>query len=342
MADLPAFRLTTAYPYCDTGVDLAGPLIVRSGRKPIKVWLVLFTCLRIRSIHVDIVKKLQTDALLDTLIRFHALHDGVKRFLSDNGTNLRGADNLLRAMMDEWKAVADPWLTTKRVSWDFIPPHTPWAGGTWERLIRSFKKVLKALVNEDMDIERFRTLVIVATGIINRRPLTRVSSDPRDPRPLTPMTFLSPGAVLTASSDIIPTTPLSGSRLRRSQDSLRPLLESLWKRWRTEYVADLQRRHKWLARRRNLQVGDLLLMVDELAPREFWPLAIIVKTFPDDLGNVRRLLLRNSAGKEVERDVRKVVLLEREGEGETVVEETRRTVGEKTNSPPRRNLRPRK
>ena len=87
-----------------------------------------------------------------------------------------------------------------------------------------------------------------------------------------------------------------------------------------DYIAVLQRRQKWINKSRNIQQGDLVLVIDELSPREHWPLAIVTKVHPGEDGLVRRINLRTSARKELERDVRKVVLLEREGEDETVVE----------------------
>ena len=142
-----------------------------------------------------------------------------------------------------------------------------------------------------MEIGKFRTLMCVTFGIVNRRPLTRPSSDLKDIRPL-----------------------------RRSHDTLRPIIDDLWKRFRSEYVSELQRRTKWISTQRNLAKGDLVLVIDELFPREQWPMAVIMDTFPSDDGLVRRVLVKTVSQKILERDVRKIVLLEREGEGEKVEE----------------------
>ena len=66
--------------------------------------------------------------------------------------------------------------------------------------------------------------------------------------------------------------------------------------------------------------NDLVLMTDETAPREHWPLALITHAFPDEQGIVRRVRITTSTGKDFERDVRNLVLLEREGEGEVARE----------------------
>ena len=176
------------------------------------------------------------------------------------------------------------------------------------------------MVHGEMHYEHLHTLVIVAAGILNRRPVARASGDSRDFSVLTPLHFILPSKVVTSSSDILPATPLAGTQLRRSHDQLRPLLDSFWKRFKNEYIPHLQRRTKWLSRHRNLAKGDLVLVVDELFPREKWPLAIITDVFPSSDGLVRRVRVLTSAKKELERDVRKIVLLEREGEGDSVEE----------------------
>ena len=63
-----------------------------------------------------------------------------------------------------------------------------------------------------------------------------------------------------------------------------------------------------------------MLVIDELFPREKWPLAIITDVYPSNDGLVRRVRVLTAAKKELERDVRKIVLLEREGEGERAEE----------------------
>ena len=179
-----------------------------------------------------------------------------------------------------------------------------------------------------MQYDEFRTAVAVAAGIMNRRPLTRFSTDPKDLRAISPMTFLAPGSIVYSSNSVLPATPLSGSLLRRSKDSLRPIMDSLWKRWRLEYVSILQKRTKWITQHRNLQPNDLVLMTDETAPREYWPLALVTHAFPDEQGIVRRVRITTSTGKDFERDIRNLVLLEREGEGE-VARESRDAVPSK-------------
>ena len=60
-------------------------------------------------------------------------------------------------------------------------------GGPWERMIRSVRQILKALLKEQgVCDEVLSTVLTEATNILNSRPLTRNSDDPMDEEPLTP------------------------------------------------------------------------------------------------------------------------------------------------------------
>ena len=49
------------------------------------------------------------------------------------------------------------------------------------------------------------------------------------------------------------------------------LADIFWMRWLHEYLLTLQERQKWHITSRNLQVGDVVLMMEENSPRCHWP-----------------------------------------------------------------------
>ena len=212
MANLPAFRLNVAEVFADTAVDLMGPLTVKSGRKGMKVWIVLFCCLRVRAIYLDIAKSLESKEFIEILQRFHAFYPTLKHLVSDQGTNLMGARNTLAHMNEDWKSDIHHFLAPQGIEWSVIPPHAASMGGAWERLVGLVKRVLHSMVHGEMHFEHLRTLVIVAAGILNRRPLVRPSGDSSDFSPLTPMHFIHPSHVVVSSSDVLPAVPLSGTQ----------------------------------------------------------------------------------------------------------------------------------
>ena len=52
-------------------------------------------------------------------------------------------------------------------------------------------------------------------------------------------------------------------------------------------VQNLQERVKWNRARRNFEKGDLVLIVDDRAPRNDWNMARVVDVHPDSNGQVR-------------------------------------------------------
>ena len=59
-------------------------------------------------------------------------------------------------------------------------------GGVWERQIRSVRRILSTIMTEQVPTsEMLTTLLVIAEGIINNRPLTPASDDPNDLEPLT-------------------------------------------------------------------------------------------------------------------------------------------------------------
>ena len=95
---------------------------------------------------------------------------------------------------------------------------------------------------------------------------------------------------------------------RRRWRQVQYLADIFWKRWTKEYLPLLQSRQKWLRPRRNLSVGDVVLVAVENSHRNSWPLGKIVEVFPDKKGLVRRAKVKVKSGI-IERPVDKLCLI---------------------------------
>ena len=71
----------------------------------------------------------------------------------------------------------------------------------------------------------------------------------------------------------------------------------------------LHQRHKWLEVKPNLQVGSLVLIMDEKVPRGAWPLGLVLETNVGRDGLVRSARLKTKTSVLV-RPISKLVLLE--------------------------------
>ena len=90
--------------------------------------------------------------------------------------------------MQQWnQAQIQEYLLQHDVKWIFNPPAASHHGGAWERCIRTVRKVMKALLKEQvLDDEGLCNLMCEEESIVNGRPITKVSDDPRDCNALTP------------------------------------------------------------------------------------------------------------------------------------------------------------
>ena len=71
MANLPEDRVRPSEPpFSHVGVDCFGPLLVHRGISTVKRYGVLFTCLAVRAIHIEVAHTLDTNSFIHALRRF--------------------------------------------------------------------------------------------------------------------------------------------------------------------------------------------------------------------------------------------------------------------------------
>ncbi|XP_077986124.1 uncharacterized protein LOC144440612 [Glandiceps talaboti] len=200
MADLPADRLqANRQPFTSVGVDYFGPIEVTVKRSTVKRYGVIYTCLAIRAIHIEIADALSTDSFINALKRFLARRGPVKTIRSDNGTNFVGANRVLLEEMDKWNQTKiKETLLQEGIEWKFNPPYGSHFGGVWERQIRTIRQLLQVIVKQQkLTDESLRTFLCEVEHTINSRPITVSSDDTRDLQALTPnMLFNMKGAAL--------------------------------------------------------------------------------------------------------------------------------------------------
>ena len=245
MANLPKERLTPENPpFTSVGVDYFGPLYVQQGRSHVKRYGCVFTCLTTRAVHIEITSSLDTDSFINALRRFISLRGNPSSVYSDNGSNFRAGEQELRTAIEDWnqRAICE-FLRLKNISWKFNPTYGSHMGGVWERVIRSIRKILTALLGQQLvNEEMLRTLMAEVQGILNSRPLTPVSNDPKDLEPLTPNHLL----LLRASPNLPPGVfAKEDTYCKRRWRQVQYMSDIFWKRWLKEYLPTLQLRQKW-------------------------------------------------------------------------------------------------
>ena len=288
MSDLPPERITPEEPpFTKVGMDYFGPFEIKRGRSVVKRYGVIFTCLATRAVHLEVSYALDTDSCINSIRRFIARRGQVKFIRSDNGTNLVGARRELQEEIDRMNTdKIDNELKLKNIDWRFNPPAGSHFGGIWERMIRSVRKILYSLLQDQprkLDDEALQTLFCEIESILNSRPITTVSNDVSDLEALTPnhLLLLQPGEHLPCG-----VFDKNDNCARRRWRQIQYLSDIFWKRWIKEYLPLMQERQKWVSAQRNVSVGDIVFVVDS-GIRKSYTLGRVLEVFPDKKGLVR-------------------------------------------------------
>ena len=304
MADLHSYRVTSGEPpFTRTGVDCFGPFFVKIGRRREKRYGMIFTCLAMRAVHLELANDLSTDGTVNAIRRFMARRGSVKTFVSDNGTNFVGARGVLLSFLSSNEVKNR--LVSSNIDWEFNPPCASHFGGAWESLIRIVRRVLDVIMyNRCLDEDSLVTLFCEAEAAINSRPLTFVSSDCRDIEAITPNKLL----MLRDCQKPLSSFPNDESYSRKRWRQVQFLADCFWKRWSKEYLVSLQNRSKWNKEVRNVKEGDVVLLVDNTQARCQWPMGRVEEAFTGNDGLVRSAKIW-SRGKMYRRPVAKLIVL---------------------------------
>ncbi|XP_076661051.1 uncharacterized protein LOC143364796 [Halictus rubicundus] len=263
MGNLPAARVTEGRPFINSGIDYCGPFFIKErqfrNRTRVKVYVAVFICFATKAVHLEVVSDLTTEAFIAALKRFIARRGMCKNLYSDNGTNFIGANNELTELHQTLSKDEkfNYFLTSKSISWHFMPALSPHFGGLWEAAVKSFKHHVKRVVGEELfTYEQFTTFVIEIEAILNSRPLTPLSSDPNDISALTPGHFLIGGSLTCITETDFSKSP--SNRLSNWQH-IQKVKQDFWTRWHKEYIHQLNLRHKWNKGSHNINIGTIVL-----------------------------------------------------------------------------------
>lgn len=222
----------------------------------------------------------------------------MRRIRCDQGTNFVGAKSELLKMGCDVI---------------FNPPTGSHRGGVWERMIGVARRVIEGILDEHsprLDDEGLMTVLSEATSVINSRPLNIDSiTDPQSLEPLTP------NHLITMKSKIIPRTISTDSAdqpdlyATKQWRRVQYMIDLFWSRWRKEIVQQHQSRAKWNTPRKNLVIGDVVLLVDDQCHRSYWKLGRIVDVYPSQDGLVRTVNVQLADRSVLKRPVQKLVKL---------------------------------
>ena len=175
MANLPGCRQQPyTPPFLYTSCDYFGPMKVKVGRnKTAKHYGVIFTCLNTRAIHCELATDLTTMEFLQVLRRFFSYRGYPKVLISDNGSQMLGAENGLRLMLEGWnKSQLKEFCADRGMKWQFTTPSAPHQNGCSEAMVKTVKKALKKAIGDTVltPFDLYTCLLEVA-NLVNQRPI---------------------------------------------------------------------------------------------------------------------------------------------------------------------------
>ncbi|GFW17373.1 integrase catalytic domain-containing protein [Trichonephila clavipes] len=130
--------------------------------------------------------------------------------------------------------------------------------------VKSFKHHLyRTLVNSKITFEEFETVIIQIEGILNSRPLVPLSDNINEYEVLTPGHFIIGRPISAIPEPAI--LDISDNRLSRWQYTTK-CVQTIWKRWKNDYLNHLQQRNKWQFEKNNVAVGCLVLLKENDLP----------------------------------------------------------------------------
>ena len=96
------------------------------------------------AVYVDVASDYTTDSFLQVLRRFASVCGWPSTIFSDKGSNLVGASNLLKKVVQnlDWSKI-NSYNVDKGTKWIFSPADAKWYNGVAEALVKSVKVLMK-------------------------------------------------------------------------------------------------------------------------------------------------------------------------------------------------------
>ena len=132
MSDLPEESVAETAPFHYTGMDVFDPFYIKEGRKTLKRYRLLFTCLASRAMHLETLNSMEADSFISALRRFINRQGKVRELRSDRWTNFAGARNDLLTLCKSWTAIAFKTSSGLKIAIGFALTSTCLLRRTWE------------------------------------------------------------------------------------------------------------------------------------------------------------------------------------------------------------------
>ena len=284
-------RVTLVKPFNHVGIDFTGNFLVKFGDKYTKMYILVFTCINTRAIHLELLPNMTCQQFVLAYIRFTNHHTIASTVYSDNqSTFLQGMGILSNSHSSDDFSL---YLQRTGIRHLKIPLYSAWCGTFWERCIRTIKSAIyKSVGRKRLEYFQFISLLSDITNAINNRPLTYRENDINF-EPLCPNSFLK----LDHAKDFF-VDNVAGSELQlpnrkdlvRALDRRDELFSNFKEAWYADYLLSLREasrdlyQDKW---EEKVKEGDIVLVEAPNKSRPWWNLGRVAELLPGKDGKTR-------------------------------------------------------
>ena len=294
-------------PSFHTACDYFGPYPVKISRnKCAKYYGVIFTCMVTRAIHLELTVDYSTMEFLQTPRWLFAIRGQPALLMSDNRSQLVGAERELEEMIRGWnRKELKEFGAEQEMEWKFTTPGAPHHNGVAESLVKSTKRALKKAIGKQiLSPFEFYTCLMEIANLINQRPIGRVPNDPNDGSCLCPNDLL-----LRRASSTVPQGPFQETRNpRRRVEFVQKIVDAFWQQWKRDVFPTLVPRKRWTVEKRNVRIDEIVIMQDANTIRGLWTVGRIINVYPGEDGKVRNVSMK-TATSEYQRPITKIVVI---------------------------------
>ena len=302
--DLPKFRVDFVKPFEHTGIDFTSHLWVTDPVTGVskKMYILLYTCLNIRAVYIDLLPDMSTQNFILSFMRFCNLYTVPSYVYSDNAKSFIAGGDLLENAFSS-SAFSDHFdiYNIKHIK---IPVYSAWVGATWERMIRTVKNCLYKTIGRTK-VSYFDLLTVLSdiSNAVNSRPLTYRSCE-SELEVITPNNFLKPNinpALMLNFDTPIWKEDVEQSSLVKSLETRERMFEDFRKIWYEDYLLSLRENQSKIFEKNwhnTIAAGDVVLVKLPNKPRPFWLLGRVKSVVLGYDGKIRSVLLLRGDGVE--------------------------------------------
>lgn len=316
MAPLPSQRIDNPAPFKAIAVDLFGPMVAFHKcelencphPKQSKVYGALYTCFHSRAIHIELIDSQGTESFLTSFRSFVARRGVPSIIYSDNAKNFKAAMKEIRQLYRSinWTAVKDDGIR-RNIDWIFSTEKAPHQNGICERMVRSVKEPLRAVIGSaQLTRNQIELILHEIEAVVNNRPLGVTKEDPTEWVPVTPAELVN-GRRMDQIPD--PKAPLQSTTFSHLWKCRQAILNQFWKRWSANYLLEQGVRRKWKSPSTDDLMGKIVLIKDDFLSRNDWKIGRIIEILPSRDGFIRNVVVQTPTSK-LRRAVQKLALFE--------------------------------